>query len=149
MLIAAGSGVIAYTVPGLSAMAYCSIFWNLPAMPSGCYTQTRGSTAVHEVTVRTFFLFPIVHSARTGLTMDLRYRVFWQGNRLTDEPQHLSQIAGTSDYGGYGKTLAEDGHGLHASGLLGYNFVRSLSAAQNLNHADTYTLFAQSIYAGC
>lgn len=39
---------------------------------------------------------------------------------------HLRQIKGTSDYGGYG-----------------YNFVRSLSAAQNLNHADTYTLFAQ------
>ena len=39
---------------------------------------------------------------------------------------HLTQVKGTSDYGGYG-----------------YNFVRSLSAAQNLNHADTYTLFAQ------
>lgn len=45
---------------------------------------------------------------------------------------HLSEIAGTSDYGGYG-----------------YDFVQSLSPAQNLNHADTYTLFAQSIYAGC
>ncbi|KAJ0338723.1 hypothetical protein COL922a_005314 [Colletotrichum nupharicola] len=42
------------------------------------------------------------------------------------EMTHLTQIRGTSDYGGYG-----------------YNFVRSLSASQNLNHADTYTLFAQ------
>ncbi|CRK18718.1 hypothetical protein BN1723_017704, partial [Verticillium longisporum] len=31
----------------------------------------------------------------------------------------------------------------------GYSCVRSLSASQNINHADTYTLFAQSIYAGC
>ncbi|PNH52688.1 hypothetical protein VD0003_g4632 [Verticillium dahliae] len=44
----------------------------------------------------------------------------------------MSQIAGTSDCGGYG-----------------YNFVQSLTAAQNLNHADTYTLFAQSIFARC
>lgn len=35
---------------------------------------------------------------------------------------HLTQIRGTSDYNGYG-----------------YNFVRSLTAAQNLNHADTYS----------
>ncbi|EGY21449.1 uncharacterized protein VDAG_02973 [Verticillium dahliae VdLs.17] len=48
------------------------------------------------------------------------------------EMTHMSQIAGTSDCGGYG-----------------YNFVQSLTAAQNLNHADTYTLFAQSIFARC
>ncbi|KAK0379943.1 deuterolysin metalloprotease [Colletotrichum limetticola] len=51
---------------------------------------------------------------------------------IVHEMTHLTQIRGTSDYNGYG-----------------YNFVRSLTAAQNLNHADTYTLFAQSIYAGC
>ncbi|PSN67388.1 neutral protease 2-like protein [Corynespora cassiicola Philippines] len=55
-----------------------------------------------------------------------------QASTLVHEVTHLSQVRGTSDYGGYG-----------------YNFVRSLSASQNLNHADTYTLFAQSIYAGC
>ncbi|KAL6875269.1 Deuterolysin metalloprotease family domain-containing protein [Trichoderma novae-zelandiae] len=48
------------------------------------------------------------------------------------EVTHLTQVKGTEDYGGYG-----------------YNFVRSLSAAQNLNHADTYALFANAIYAGC
>lgn len=48
------------------------------------------------------------------------------------ECTHLRQIKGTDDYGGYG-----------------YNFVRSLSAAQNLNHADTYSLFANAIYVGC
>ncbi|KAM0323742.1 hypothetical protein ACHAQA_008679 [Verticillium albo-atrum] len=55
-----------------------------------------------------------------------------QQTTILHEMTHLSQIAGTSDYGGYG-----------------YNFVQSLTAAQNLNHADTYTLFAQSIFAGC
>ncbi|KAH7063503.1 deuterolysin metalloprotease [Macrophomina phaseolina] len=55
-----------------------------------------------------------------------------QQTTILHEVTHLSQVAGTSDYGGYG-----------------YNFVRSLSAAQNLNHADTYTLYAQALYAGC
>ncbi|KXH36692.1 deuterolysin metalloprotease [Colletotrichum simmondsii] len=55
-----------------------------------------------------------------------------QQTTIVHEMTHLTQIRGTSDYNGYG-----------------YNFVRSLTAAQNLNHADTYTLFAQSIYAGC
>ncbi|KAJ4985674.1 deuterolysin metalloprotease [Stagonosporopsis vannaccii] len=49
-----------------------------------------------------------------------------QATTVLHEMTHLTQVKGTSDYGGYG-----------------YNFVRSLSAAQNLNHADTYTLFAQ------
>ncbi|TQN64713.1 Neutral protease 2-like protein [Colletotrichum shisoi] len=49
-----------------------------------------------------------------------------QQTTILHEMTHLRQIKGTSDYGGYG-----------------YNFVRSLSAAQNLNHADTYTLFVQ------
>lgn len=49
-----------------------------------------------------------------------------QATTILHEMTHLRQVKGTSDYGGYG-----------------YNFVRSLSAAQNLNHADTYTLFAQ------
>ncbi|KAK5995270.1 Deuterolysin [Cladobotryum mycophilum] len=45
---------------------------------------------------------------------------------------HLIQVKGTEDYGGYG-----------------YNFARSLSAAQNLNHVNTYALFANDIYVGC
>jgi deuterolysin len=49
-----------------------------------------------------------------------------QATTILHEMTHLTQVRGTSDYGGYG-----------------YNFVRSLSASQNLNHADTYTLFAQ------
>lgn len=48
-----------------------------------------------------------------------------QATTTLHETTHLSQIKGTSDYGVYG-----------------YNAVRSLTAAQNLNHADTYSLFA-------
>ncbi|KAH4074029.1 neutral protease [Parastagonospora nodorum] len=55
-----------------------------------------------------------------------------QATTILHEMTHLRQVKGTSDYGGYG-----------------YQFVRSLPAAQNLNHADTYTLFAQALYAQC
>lgn len=41
------------------------------------------------------------------------------------EMTHLRQIKGTEDYGAYG-----------------YEAVRRLNAAQNLNHADTYAYFA-------
>lgn len=55
-----------------------------------------------------------------------------QANTVLHEVTHLRQIKGTEDYGVYG-----------------YNAVRGLTAAQNLNHADTYTLFAQAISRGC
>lgn len=48
------------------------------------------------------------------------------------EMTHLNQIKGTSDYGGYS-----------------YNFLRSLTGDKNINHADTYTLFANAIDLGC
>ncbi|KAK6844815.1 Neutral protease 2 [Apiospora arundinis] len=93
---ACSSGVIAYTLPSSSYMAYCPLFFNgLSAVSRTCHDQDQASTVLHEAT-------------------------------------HLRQIKGTEDYNGYG-----------------YSYVRSLSASQNLNHADTYALFAQSIYAGC
>jgi deuterolysin len=49
-----------------------------------------------------------------------------QATTTVHETTHLTQIAGTTDQGG----------------CYGYNCVRSLSAAQNLRHADTYALFA-------
>ncbi|KAI0441042.1 neutral protease [Xylaria telfairii] len=55
-----------------------------------------------------------------------------QQTTVLHETTHLTSVAGTDDYGGYG-----------------YDFIQNLSAEQNLNHADTYTLFAQSVYAGC
>lgn len=93
---ACSGGVLAYTLPSASYMAYCPLsFNNLPLLSRQCHAQDLSTTVLHEAT-------------------------------------HLRQIKGTEDYGGYG-----------------YNFVRSLSASQNLNHADTYTLFANAIYVGC
>ncbi|GME55872.1 peptidase m35 deuterolysin protein [Neofusicoccum parvum] len=56
-----------------------------------------------------------------------------QATTTLHEMTHLSQIAGTTDQ----------------NGAYGYAAVRALTAAQNLRHADTYTLFAQALYAGC
>ncbi|KAM0278591.1 hypothetical protein ACHAQH_005065 [Verticillium albo-atrum] len=55
-----------------------------------------------------------------------------QQTTILHEMTHLTEVAGTEDYGGYG-----------------FDFIRSLTPAQNLNHADTYTLFSQSIFARC
>ncbi|KAI1396789.1 Deuterolysin metalloprotease family-domain-containing protein [Hypoxylon fuscum] len=55
-----------------------------------------------------------------------------QATTTLHESTHLTQIKGTSDYGTYG-----------------YSGVQGLSASQNLNHADTYALFANAIYVGC
>jgi deuterolysin len=52
-----------------------------------------------------------------------------QATTTIHEMTHLSQIKGTSDYGVYG-----------------YKAVQGLTAAQNLNHADTYCLFANGRY---
>lgn len=73
---------------------------------------------------------PLFFSGLTALSRQCHAQD--QATTVLHEMTHLTQVKGTSDYGGYG-----------------YSFVRSLSAAQNLNHADTYTLFAQALYAGC
>jgi deuterolysin len=84
------SGVLAYTLPSGSYMAYCNLYFTaLSAVTQTCHEQDQAGTTVHETT-------------------------------------HLTQIKGTQDYGVYG-----------------YAAVRALSAAQNLNHADTYALYAQ------
>lgn len=49
-----------------------------------------------------------------------------QATTTLHEVTHLSQIKGTTDQ----------------SGCYGYSCVKSLTASQNLNHADTYALFA-------
>jgi deuterolysin len=90
------NGVLAYTLPGGSYMAYCDLYFDrLPATTTNCHGQDQGNTNLHEMT-------------------------------------HLNQIKGTSDFGGYG-----------------YNFLRSLTAEQNINHADTYALFANAVALGC
>ncbi|KAI1082461.1 Deuterolysin metalloprotease family-domain-containing protein [Whalleya microplaca] len=55
-----------------------------------------------------------------------------QATTTLHESTHLTQIKGTSDYSTYG-----------------YSGVRDLTSSQNLNHADTYSLFANAVYADC
>ena len=62
---------------------------------------------------------PLYFSALTGLSRTCHAQD--QATTSLHETTHLSQIAGTDDFGTYG-----------------YAGVRSLSAAQNLRHADTY-----------
>ncbi|KAI8634478.1 neutral protease [Xylariaceae sp. FL1651] len=49
-----------------------------------------------------------------------------QDGTVVHETSHFSSAAGIEDYGGYG-----------------YDFIQSLTAEQNLNHANTYAPFAQ------
>ncbi|RYP76372.1 hypothetical protein DL771_001811 [Monosporascus sp. 5C6A] len=51
---------------------------------------------------------------------------------MLHETTHLAEVKGTDDYGCYG-----------------YDCMRSLSPDQNINHADTYALFANAIAVGC
>lgn len=89
-------GVLAYTVPARSYMAYCPLYFReLPALTQTCHDQDQATTNLHEMT-------------------------------------HLREIKGTEDYGGYG-----------------YEFVRGLTAEQNINHADTYTMFANAVALDC
>lgn len=100
---------------------YCSDV--LGACSSGvlAYTQPSASIMVNCP----LFFSGLPASSSTCHAQDQR-------TTILHEMTHLSQVAGTDDFGGYG-----------------YNFVRSLSASQNLNHADTYTLYAQALAVGC
>jgi deuterolysin len=100
---------------GGASTQYCSDI--LGACSGGVLAYTSPSTA-QMVNCPSFF------SALPATSRTCHAQT--QANTILHEMTHLRQVKGTSDYGGYG-----------------YNFVRSLSAAQNLNHADTYTLFAQ------
>lgn len=45
------SGVLAYTYPSRSVIAYCPIFYSeLPAITSSCHSQDRATTVLHETT---------------------------------------------------------------------------------------------------
>ncbi|ROT40802.1 metallo proteinase [Sodiomyces alkalinus F11] len=69
-----------------------------------------------------YFTFP----ARSGSCYGISH-----ASTTLHEATHLRHVAGTTDY------------------CYGYSCVQRLSTAQNLNNADTYALYAQSIYAGC
>lgn len=97
---------------------YCSDV--LGACSNGVLAYTSPSTS--QLVNCPLFFSGLPAQSRTCHAQD-------QATTILHEMTHLRQVKGTSDYGGYG-----------------YNFVRSLSAAQNLNHADTYTLFAQGMH---
>lgn len=94
---------------------YCTDI--LSACSSGVLAYTYPSTS--QMVNCPLFFSGLTALSRTCHAQD-------QATTVLHEMTHLTQVKGTSDYGGYR-----------------YSFVRSLSAAQNLNHADTYTLFAQ------
>lgn len=54
------------------------------------------------------------------------------GTTILHEASHLKETIATSDYGTYG-----------------YEGLRGLTADQNINHADTYTYYAQALILGC
>lgn len=102
---------------------YCTDI--LGACSSGVLAYTYPSTS--QMVNCPLFFTGLSPTSRTCHAQD-------QQTTILHEMTHLTQVKGTSDYNGYG-----------------YSFVRSLSAAQNLNHADTYTLFAQGEFCpfGC
>ncbi|KAL8354676.1 hypothetical protein RB601_004198 [Gaeumannomyces tritici] len=106
---------------GGNSRLYCSDV--LSACSSGVLAYTQPSTSI-------MVNCPLYYSALPALSRTCHAQD--QATTTLHEATHLRQVAGTDDFGVYG-----------------YAAVQRLSAAQNLRHADTYTLFAQSIYAGC
>ncbi|KAI8309729.1 Neutral protease 2-like protein [Colletotrichum sp. SAR11_59] len=100
---------------------YCTDIY--PACSSGVIAYTLPSQS-YMVNCPTFFTMTAL--SRTCHAQD-------QATTAVHEVTHLSQIKGTTDQ----------------SSCYGYSCVQSLTAAQNLNHADTYSLFANAIYVGC
>lgn len=88
-------GVLAWTLPSQSIMAYCPLYFqDLPALTKTCHAQDQATTNLHEMT-------------------------------------HLTEVAGTEDNG------------------YGYANIQKLTTQQSLANADSYAVFANSIYAGC
>uniref|UniRef100_L2G6H0 Neutral protease 2 n=1 Tax=Colletotrichum fructicola (strain Nara gc5) TaxID=1213859 RepID=L2G6H0_COLFN len=108
------------TTSGVSRQ-YCTDIY--PACSSGVIAYTLPSQS-YMVNCPTFFTMTAL--SRTCHAQD-------QATTAVHEVTHLSQIKGTTDQ----------------SSCYGYSCVQSLTAAQNLNHADTYSLFANAIYVGC
>ena len=97
-----------------SSRQYCSDV--LGACGSNVLAYTQPSSGIMVSCPLYFSALPAL--SRTCHAQD-------QATTTLHEMTHLSQIRGTSDYNCYG-----------------YSCTRALSASQNLNHADTYTLFA-------
>ncbi|KAI0382489.1 Deuterolysin metalloprotease family-domain-containing protein [Hypomontagnella monticulosa] len=108
------------TSSGVSDL-YCSDVYSACSSGVLAYTLPSGSFMVN---------CNLYYTALSALTRTCHGQD--QATTTLHESTHLTQIKGTDDYGTYG-----------------YNGVRGLSASQNLNHADTYALFANAIYVGC
>ncbi|ELQ33318.1 hypothetical protein MCOR02_000994 [Pyricularia oryzae] len=105
---------------GGASRQYCTD--QIGACSPGVIAYTVPSQSI-MVNCPTFFTMPTTSNACRAQTQD---------NTILHEVTHLSQVKGTQDYNCYG-----------------YTCMRQLTSAQNLNHADTYTLFAQAIKVGC
>ncbi|KAI2627847.1 Deuterolysin metalloprotease family-domain-containing protein [Hypoxylon sp. NC1633] len=108
------------TSTGVSDL-YCSDVYGACSSGVLAYTLPSGSFMVN---------CNLYYTALSALTRTCHGQD--QATTTLHESTHLTQIKGTDDYGTYG-----------------YTGVRGLSASQNLNHADTYALFANAIYVGC
>ncbi|KAJ4366012.1 hypothetical protein N0V85_009232 [Neurospora sp. IMI 360204] len=104
------------------AKYYCSDVYGACSSGVLAYTLPSSSFMVN---------CPLYFSALSALSRTCHAQD--QATTTLHETTHLSQIKGTTDQ----------------NGCYGYSCVKSLSASQNLNHADTYALFANSIYVGC
>ncbi|KAK1987057.1 metallo proteinase [Colletotrichum cereale] len=109
------------TTSGVSRQ-YCTDIY--PACSSGVIAYTLPSQSY--MVNCPYFFNSLTALSRTCHAQD-------RATTALHEVTHLTQIKGTTDQ----------------SSCYGYSCVQSLSAAQNLNHADTYALFANAIYAGC
>ncbi|KAK1569697.1 Deuterolysin metalloprotease family-domain-containing protein [Colletotrichum navitas] len=109
------------TTSGVSRQ-YCTDIY--PACSSGVIAYTLPSQSY--MVNCPYFFNSLTALSRTCHAQD-------RATTALHEVTHLTQIKGTTDQ----------------SSCYGYSCVQSLSAAQNLNHADTYALFANAIYVGC
>lgn len=111
-----------------------------------CRSNRGGNSRTHCADIRNYcsgniaaytlpgpdFMVYCEHYFRALPQMTKTCRAADRGIVFIHEATHLRSIKGTEDFGGYG-----------------YNFIRSLNGAQNLNHADTYSLYAAAIDSGC
>ncbi|KAM4054464.1 deuterolysin metalloprotease (M35) family protein [Hirsutella rhossiliensis] len=95
------------------------------------FNKCDGGTLAYTTPARgKMFFCPLYFKALPDLARGCHHQD--QATTNIHEVTHLKRIKGTKDYGGYG-----------------YQFIRSLTPEQNLNHADTYALFASAVRQKC
>ncbi|KAI9151255.1 metalloproteinase [Paramyrothecium foliicola] len=95
------------------------------------YPACGGGTVAYAVPAQNYQVYcPIWFSNYAASSSSCRGTS--QAGVLLHEMTHLRQVRGTDDFNCYG-----------------YTCLRSLSASQNINHADTYMYFSQAVRANC